>query len=1049
MTFHQGSLPLAFMESAFKYLSIFLLFAWSNCIPAQETFQCARLGLDEGISDLRIQDICQDSYGYLWFATLDGLNRYDGYNFLIFNKDSNQFSLPSNAIYAVYTDSQNDLWVGTGNGLAKYNYRTQQFTRFDSIPEIGKALIRIIKEDPDGNLYVGGSRGICQLNRKTNRWIVIKNELKSSWDILYVRDLHFVKSNEFYVTTEKKGFYRVDLKFKQVEPIIYEDSNYGCLSDILMYDMEPINEDELLISFLSPGVKLFNKKTQKFRVIPGPLSDSKDVFWNTVPKIYKDHQGRIWISSIHFGLCEYIVRRDTIISYNHSNQLPYGLNTGPVNCVYQDKQQNLWIGTRDYGVLRFNPNRQCVFFFDQHDYQNYKLQTSAVNGIFPWKSDLAIIGVQDGFSVFDYSNRKFTNYKGDAINRSDNYLKGVNCVTEDQQGNLWLGTQGLGMMKWNPGSKKVIGYNRKSFHTMIYPDDFVFQSIGLEDGRIFTMGLGRISLINPKRLVTLNRKTSKEPLHHLTDVQFCYKDTGRNILMIKGSGRVYKYSYESNELVDLGNAIAKLYPGIFIYRIDKDSIGNTWYATNQNLIKMDVDSCFYSFSFLDKLNSTVLTGILAEQDGIWITTNRKIGRLIYQTGQFQVLTESEGYVPKQLNAASLCKLANGKIYIGCKDGIFEISPDKFSKPFIDYQAHLTSFHIIGKSESINCQDTSCQIQLNYKENYFSFQLSAFQFSEAQDLEYEYLLEGFDSKWNTMGKDRMGFYTKVHPGKFTLIFRIRPQGGEWVQSKQKINIEVLPPFWQSKVFFILVFSLVGGLIYWFFNFKLKTIQREERLRSEFEIKIHELENSALRTQMNPHFIFNCLNTINAFVQKNDRANAGLMISKFSKLIRMILNHSREKRISLKEELEALELYIQIESTRFESKFEYQIQLDPDIYPDAIEFPSLIFQPFVENAILHGLLPSNQKGKLVLSIKKEADHLLCIIEDNGIGREASKNLRPNQSHQKSHGLEITLKRVELFNQEHHFSGKVNIVDLINEDPLTTGTRVELPLALSHAF
>ena len=263
------------------------------------------------------------------------------------------------------------------------------------------------------------------------------------------------------------------------------------------------------------------------------------------------------------------------------------------------------------------------------------------------------------------------------------------------------------------------------------------------------------------------------------------------------------------------------------------------------------------------------------------------------------------------------------------------------------------------------------------------------------------------------------------------------------------IQISPPFWKTNLFLVLLVFFIVSIVYWFLRFRIQTIQREERLRSEFEIKLHELENSALRTQMNPHFIFNCLNTINAFVQKNDRSNAGLMISKFSKLIRMILNHSRQKRISLKEELEALELYMQIESTRFDSKFEYEIYIEPDIYLDVIEFPSLILQPFVENAILHGLLPLKSKGLLNIKIYKREPNLFCIIEDNGIGRQAAQSLRQNSSHQKSHGLDITLKRIELFNQENGYNESVKIIDLVSKEGIPSGTRIEMPIALCFSF
>jgi len=1016
---------------------------------AQENYQYARIGLADGLSDLRIQDIIQDPYGYLWFATLDGLNRFDGYTITNYFADTSINSLPSNSIYSLFTDSKGELWIGTGNGLVKYNYSNQNFIRIDTLSRMANTLIRIIKEDPDGNLYVGANNGLYRLNRINEKWESVSSYLKRGQEVQLIRDVYFINSDHFFVTTEKKGFYEIELHNKTCNLITYDDEREYCMQDILMYEMEAINTDELLISFLTLGVNKFNMKTHKFTSIAGVLSKSNDVSWNTVPKIYKDHQNRFWIATTHYGLCEYLISKDSIISHSNSDFLPYGIQTGSMVCIFQDRQDNLWLGTREQGVIRFNPVRQCAFFYDQDDYQKAKLQKSPINELFQIDKHNALIGSQNGFSIFNTTSKTFTNYKGEAKNKQNNYLKSITTFNKDLQGNYWLGTSGLGIMKWNPRNKKIEGFNRKSSNTMLFPDEFIFQSTTLSDGNLFTLGLGRISLIDIPKLQTYTFRNSNKPLLNLKDIQLMYTLNKDNYILLKANGLTFHYNYKLDTLIELGNYLKTVFPRISLIKMSIEKDSTIWFASNLGLIKMDKDSCLSIFTLEQSGPHKSVQGFQKIGNYIWMANSRKLGRLDLENGKIEFLTEADGFYQKQLNAQSLIQLSNGLLYIGCKDGLYEIQATKFIKPKINYQAQLISFNILNKKAVQNCISKNCNYQLNYNENYFSFQLSAFQYEESNDLEYEYKLVGYDLDWNPMGKDRMGFYTKVNHGDYTLQFRVKSVSGDWIQSEQTVQLKILPPFWRTKLFLIAILSGIAGLIYWFFQFKLQTVQREERLRSEFEIKIHELENSALRTQMNPHFIFNCLNTINAFVQKNDRANAGLMISKFSKLIRMILNHSREKRISLKEELEALELYIQIESTRFESKFEYQINISPEIYPEAIEFPSLIIQPFVENAILHGLLPLKEKGFLSISINLKDNHLICRILDNGIGRDAAKKLRPQQSHQKSHGLEITLKRIELYNQEHKFSGTVLISDLKESDGSSSGTLIEIPIALSLAF
>jgi sensor histidine kinase YesM len=179
-------------------------------------------------------------------------------------------------------------------------------------------------------------------------------------------------------------------------------------------------------------------------------------------------------------------------------------------------------------------------------------------------------------------------------------------------------------------------------------------------------------------------------------------------------------------------------------------------------------------------------------------------------------------------------------------------------------------------------------------------------------------------------------------------------------------------------------------------------------------------------------------------------ANQYISKFSKLIRLILDHSREKKITLADELEVVDLYVKLERIRFDNKFDYKIEVSDSIDSDSIEIPPLIVQPFVENAILHGLLPLPSGGMLQVNVSRQQDHLLFIIEDNGIGREKAKEHKlPSADKQKSHGIEITLKRIELFNKDHNFNGKVAFEDMKDNTGKALGTKVAIPVAWEESF
>jgi len=211
------------------------------------------------------------------------------------------------------------------------------------------------------------------------------------------------------------------------------------------------------------------------------------------------------------------------------------------------------------------------------------------------------------------------------------------------------------------------------------------------------------------------------------------------------------------------------------------------------------------------------------------------------------------------------------------------------------------------------------------------------------------------------------------------------------------------------------------------------------------KMTEVEMQALRAQMNPHFIFNSLNSINRYIVKSDQATASLYLTRFARLIRLILDNSNSKNVILSHELEALKLYIEMEALRFDKKFAYRIVVDESVNPDSVEVPPLIIQPYVENAIWHGLLHKETPGCLCITVSMPEDNMLqCIIEDNGIGRQKAKELKSKSATtRKSLGMKLTEDRLTLLNKYAEVNASVDIIDLVNGNEEAGGTKVILKI------
>jgi len=261
---------------------------------------------------------------------------------------------------------------------------------------------------------------------------------------------------------------------------------------------------------------------------------------------------------------------------------------------------------------------------------------------------------------------------------------------------------------------------------------------------------------------------------------------------------------------------------------------------------------------------------------------------------------------------------------------------------------------------------------------------------------------------------------------------------------RLHIQIRPPFWQTGWFSILAGLSVLSLLYLLWRYRIGQIRREEALKTDFNRRIAKVEMAALRAQMNPHFVFNCLSSINRFILVNEPDEASAYLTKFSRLIRLILDNSRSDRVALDRELEALRLYLEMEAMRFGNRFDYEVSVSPEVHPEQIELPPLLIQPYVENAIWHGLMHKKDKGKLTVRVFNQAGGLCIVVEDNGIGRSRAMELKSKSAvTQKSHGLQVTAERMELIRELYGVNADAAIEDLYSADGSPAGTKVTIRL------
>lgn len=361
------------------------------------------------------------------------------------------------------------------------------------------------------------------------------------------------------------------------------------------------------------------------------------------------------------------------------------------------------------------------------------------------------------------------------------------------------------------------------------------------------------------------------------------------------------------------------------------------------------------------------------------------------------------------------------------------------------QPYLNSIKVVGTRIQLDTlPEFLHKLVLPYYHKSIELGFSCIEIEFPDRIEYAYELQGVDKDWNyTNYLNRRVSYINLKPGTYTFYVKARMTGGKWAYQKNPLQIIITPAWWQT-IWFNIILLVISLLLVWIFiRWRIQSVRNKEQLKAKHEKELLQLEARALRAQMNPHFIFNCMNSIKALVQQKEEDKAVKYLTTFSKLIRTIFQNSDKREISLYDEIETCKLYTQLESMRFGKKFSYHFDIDETIDLKSILVPALIIQPFIENAIWHGIMPKEDGGSLSVSISKNEDKIACIIDDDGIGRETSKQnkFKGEQSTHQSKGVHLTQSRLDLNNALNQRNAILEIIDKKDNAGNATGTTVVL--------
>jgi streptogramin lyase len=705
-----------------------------------------------------------------------------------------------------------------------------------------------------------------------------------------------------------------------------------------------------------------------------------------------------------------------------------------------DKAGNIWVG--GMGIDKLDPHQLPIITYKQEEGNRYSLTGKNISNVMEDRTGRLWFATDSGLDVLDRKTASWRHYRHDPADPRSLSSDLTSCVLEDDEQGIWISSWMGTLDKLDPrtgvfthyiGDRGKFKNASRHYFNLLYEGD---------DGTIWIGEVSNGVTAFDRRAGTL-RHYGHDPADPkgMSDYQancIC-EDKAGFIWIGHGSvatdrldprtGAFRHYQYRFND----SNGISSNYVNTII----NDRKGNLWMGTlGGGLCKYDVASGkFTTFTEKDGLTDNSINSIVEDNAGdLWLGTGNGLCRFSPDTRQFTHFDFLNSSVSNRW-MKFFCKGRDGILYFGGgEEGVkafdpSQLRPNRYIPPVV-----ITRFRVFNKPRpGIDVKE----IGLEHDQNFFSFEFSALNYTDSRKNQYAYKLEGVDKDWVYSGTRRTADYTAVSPGVYTFRVKASNNEGLWNNEGVSVKVVVRPPWWKTwwaETLYLV--CLVSG--WWLIDRRRRRVLVEkERMKN----RAKELEMQALRAQMNPHFIFNCLSSINSFVLRNQTEAASDYLTKFSRLIRTVLNNSKKSLISLEEEMEMLRLYIDMEKLRFNDAFVYTIETDGSVDAGGIFIPPLLFQPFVENAIWHGLMHKKERGRLDIRLRMEDDMLICSIADNGVGRAFAAGVNDHSDparKSKSMGIQITRQRLALVNGEGGRSG-FEIEDLYDEGGNAAGTMV----------
>jgi ligand-binding sensor domain-containing protein len=989
-----------------RSICLSILFAFCKSLIFCQQFEVRDVGIQYNLESTTINHLMKDSRGDTWLAAQElGLIRISGSALNIYGKK--QGLIGNDATYLL-EDKKGNIWVATSEGISKFD--GQHFENFSSN---GLQNVYCIITLKDGNLLAATrGAGIFKYNGKIWQPWKSSSQLPSQ----NVFCLTVSQDNLIYVGMEGNGVgYFKDKKFYPLK------LPKGLISNTVFCSY--IAKDGKIWFGTSRGQVLYENK-ENVTLLKMPASIGTDF----IGGITGDNEGKVWIATEHG-----IVITDGISSKIISKE--DGLSSNAVNCLANDKNGNIWVGTNGSGINVCNKR----FFY------RFSLNNGAVT------EGVSCVGASNLNSIFVGSiGNGLYQFDSENIHPSNiNELKDVNItnIFRSSKGDFWVGTRSSGVFCFSFIKNK---FNLKSKINQVNNVDIISPICFSEDenknvwAACYGSGLLKIDSLGKASLWSTSSIDQKIPSDNV--ICILNKKDKTTWFSTIDSGLFY---LKENKLISYKNGLFKTQQGIWTFAEDNQNrlivstrefglviISNNKIVIPQNAsINKNVKAIY-----VNNISNEIWT---AGETGVFVFQLNSSNQLILK----QQFSSQEGLTRFGPQENGFYGKGND-LWLASNAGLLRfdlnLNKQKVALPSVKLnQVLLFNKETDWKkySNAINqWTNLPTSAEFPYNKNQLLFRFSTLSIN--QEWQYEYKLEGLEESWSLPTLNKEVLYSALKPGKYT--FKVRVWSAKGISGPESsFSFTILTPFWETWWFLVSLMIAVIATISIIINWQIKRLKLEQEKKEIINKKIATAQINALHSQMNPHFIFNALNGIHRFIWDNKPEKASEYLTKFAKVIRLVLEYSRKQWLTLDEDVKMLNDYLELQALSLSQGLNFSITIEDSLDSENVVIPPLLLQPFIENSIIHGLRGKEGIGNISIYITHNEKELICKIEDDGIGRKISKSATGLEKNHKSLSTLITAERLEVVNILYGGNPRFEYFDKKDALGNPTGTLVTLYL------